>query len=54
MSIPSFDLILTKAAVPYPAVDIHVLGLQLKLPVTDETLCHLLALLLGHVFPFYY
>lgn len=54
VSVPAFDMILTKAAVPYPALDIHMLGLQIKLPVTDETLCNLLGLLLGHFFPFYY
>jgi len=54
IALPGWDLLLTKAAVPYPALDIHLQGLQVKLPVTDDTLCHLLALLLGHFFPFYY
>ena len=46
---------LAKAIVPYPALDVHVQGMAvLKLPMSDETLCHYLAWLLAEFMPMYY
>ena len=55
MLIPGVDLILAKALVPYPAVDVHLQGVNvLKLPVSDETLCYYLAWMLAELMPIYF
>lgn len=53
--LPAMELVLAKAIVPYPALDVHVQGMAvLKLPMSDETLCHYLAWLLADFMPMYY
>lgn len=50
--IPAVEFVLTKALVPYPALDLHVQGMAvLKVPMSDETLCHYLAWILAVFMP---
>lgn len=50
--IPAVEFVLTKALVPYPALDLHVQGMAvLKIPMSDETLCHYLAWILAVFMP---
>jgi hypothetical protein len=52
--VPALELMLAKAIVPYPALDMHVQGINvLKLPMSDETLCYYLAWLLAEFMPIY-
>ncbi len=55
MVIPGVELVLAKALHPYPSLDVHLQGMALmKLPMSDETLCHYLAWLLAEIMPIYY
>eukprot|EP01033_Poteriospumella_lacustris_P013772 gene13772-9862_t len=50
--IPAVEIVVAKALVPYPALDVHVQGMAvLKIPMSDETLCHYLAWLLAEYCP---
>ena len=52
--LPAFEMIVAKALVPYPSVDVHIQGLNvLNLPMSDETLCHYLAWFLAEYFPMF-
>lgn len=52
--IPAIEVVLAKALVPYPALDLHIQGLAvLKVPMSDETLCHYLAWMLAEYMPLY-
>ncbi len=53
--LPAIELVLAKAIVPYPALDIHFQSMNvMKLPMSDETLCYYLAWLLAEMMPIYF
>lgn len=52
--VPSTELVIAKATVPHPCLDVHFQGFELKVPMTDEAMCHLSAVLLAQFMPFYY
>ncbi len=53
LTIPSTELVLAKASVPYPCLELHLQGFELKVPMSDETMCHLSAIALAEIMPFY-
>ena len=53
--VPSLELVVTKTSMPYPSLDVHLQGMALmKLPMSDETLCHYLAWTLSELMPIYF
>jgi hypothetical protein len=53
--VPGIEIVVAKASVPFPALDVHVQGMAvLKIPMSDETLCYYLAWLLSKAMPVYY
>jgi hypothetical protein len=53
--IPAIELVLAKAVVPYPALDVHIQSMNvMKLPMSDETLCYYLAWVLTEMMPIYF
>eukprot|EP01034_Spumella_vulgaris_P021774 gene21775-27839_t len=53
LTIPSTELVIAKASVPYPCLELHVQGFEMKVPMSDETMCHLSAITLAELMPFY-
>ncbi len=53
LRIPSTELVVAKASVPYPCLEIYLQGFELKVPMSDETMCHLSAIALAEFLPFY-
>lgn len=53
LTLPAVEVVLAKASVPHPCLSLHIQGLALSVPMTDETMCHLSAIALAHIMPFY-
>lgn len=53
LTVPGVELVLAKASVPHPCLTLHIQGLQLRVPMSDETMCHLSAVALAEIMPFY-
>lgn len=53
LTLPAVEVVLAKASVPHPCLSLHIQGLALSVPMTDETMCHLSAIVLAHIMPFY-
>lgn len=50
--VPGVEVLVAKVSNPYPAIELNIQGMcVLKVPMTDETLCHYLAWILAEIMP---